>query len=334
MLKGFSIGNMDGLKILKDTSDRRGFYIGGDMLGTGSEIFGKSRNIEIGFVDWGKKFYALRCKNEADCDQSLNEWVLDNIYIHDFDISDTDSQGFYFGSTDPAGTTRKIMCNGKEMLYKPSPLGRIRIADGTVSNTGRPGIQLSGASEGLSEIWNVKVFNTGLQLDDAQGTGISLGGMTRAYVHDCEVDSTLSWGIASIGATYARIENNIVSNTGKNSKGTLPWPSNILTDTRTTKPFTTTTIIIKGNKLGSVGVNQKANIEIGDTAKSMNTDNIVENNTVDGKPAVVEVRDGVIINGGKPPVVVDPPPVVVPPPAKTIKKITIEYSDNSIEVKP
>lgn len=306
--------------------------------GTGVSINKKSAHIKVLGVEVFSKNYGCLIKNEAQEDDSINypNWWLDDILVQDCYFHDLDSQGFYMGSTDPNNLDRPITINGKPEYPDPTRLSNIRILNNVVKNTGRPGIQLSGAMRGENEIAFNDVSNTGLQMDDAQGAGISLGGYTRGKIHDNKIRNTLTWGIASLGGSgLIEIYNNDIDLSGVNSKGSLPWPSNILTDTRTTDPKELTTVVIKNNKLGSVGKDQKNNIEIHDTKGSMSKESVVSGNKVGDKDAVFSMDAGIIVNGTgttTPPVI----PPVIPPvtPIKTISRvITITiYTDGTSKI--
>lgn len=305
--------------------------------GTGVSINKKSAHIKVLGVEVFSKNYGCLIKNEAQEDDSINypNWWLDDILVQDCYFHDLDSQGFYMGSTDPNNLDRPITINGKLEYPDPTRLSNIRILNNIVKNTGRPGIQLSGAMRGENEIAFNDVSNTGLQMDDAQGTGISLGGYTRGKIHDNKIRNTLTWGIASLGGSgLLEIYNNDIDDTGVNSKGTLKWPSAIHINTATTDPVDLTTFVIKNNKVGKIGSEQTAHITVDKRFDTYTKDNVISGNTTqDGNPAVAKIESGIVVNGtGTTTPPVTPPPVT---PTKTIiKTITLTvYSDGSIDIK-
>lgn len=303
--------------------------------GTGVSINKKSAHIKVLGVEVFSKNYGCLIKNEAQEDDSINypNWWLDDILVQDCYFHDLDSQGFYMGSTDPNNLDRPITINGKLEYPDPTRLSNIRILNNIVKNTGRPGIQLSGAMRGENEIAFNDVSNTGLQMDDAQGTGISLGGYTRGKIHDNKIRNTLTWGIASLGGSgLLEIYNNDIDDTGVNSKGTLKWPSAIHINTATTDPVDLTTFVIKNNKVGRIGSEQTAHITVDKRFDTYTKENVISGNTTqDGKPAVAKVEAGIVVNGTG----TTTPPVVTPPvtPAKKLIKTILVYDDFSIEVK-
>ncbi len=290
---GFDIEHSQYVKITGSGSrERYGFRIKGSS-GTALSIHGKSAHIEA------ERFYVEDCtfgcwiKNEADCDTSVNNWVLDQISIHDFEMRKIRIEGMYMGSTDPNNFSRPKNCNGQMYHYRPSRLGNIKVFNGKIDGTGRPAIMLSNASVGLSEIYNNVVTNVGLEYNDQQGTGIAIGGYTRAFVHHNTVRNTYTWGIASLGGSgLVRIENNTVDSSGYLHGRSLNWPQNIVIDTRPTNPVDSTRFLVKNNRVSNPGASVK-NIEVWSTLPTYGRGNIICNNTEKGKPARLGIAPGV-----------------------------------------
>lgn len=334
--RGFGMNDVQNIKIVGSAG--YGFFIQGiEKSGSGVSIGRHSSNIEISGVEIANKNYGFWIKNEADCDVTLNypNWTLDNIKVHDCYIRQMDSQGFYMGSTDPNNLDRSITCNGVTRNYAPTRLGNIKIYNNIIDSTGRPGIQLSGAMTGNNEIYGNKISNCGLQYDDAQGTGISLGGYTRAYVHDNIITNTYTWGIASLGGSgLVRIENNTINNSGWVGTKSTTWATNIAVDTRTTSPVDSTTFKIKNNKLGA-HTHPSLNMTVADLRRSMSKiGNEICNNTIGTSTTLgkFEVETGIVYSTCG----TTTPPVVIPPvtPIKTVSKIiTITiYTDGTSKI--
>lgn len=290
---GIDINNSRYIKVTGSGSkDKFGFRITGSGGGAIS-IHGKSANVEVERVYVADCAFGCWIKNEASCDSSMNSWVLDHVSVHDFEMHRMAIEGFYMGSTDPNNFTRPIYCNGVQKFNKPSKLGNIKIYNGLIDGTGRPAIMLSNASVGMSEIYNNVVMNIGREFNDQQGTGISLGGYTRAYVHHNKIRNTYSWGIASLGGSgLIRIENNSIDSSGYLDGRTLNWPQNIAVDTRQTIPVDSTTFIIRNNTVSNPGRDVK-NIQVWSTLPTYTVGNIICGNTSKGKPALVDVVAGV-----------------------------------------
>jgi hypothetical protein len=274
------------------SSERYGFQIIGSPQ-VALVINGKSAHIEAERFYVRESMFGCWIKNEADCDTSINNWVMDDMSIHDFEMHKIAIEGFYMGSTDPNNFTRPKNCNGVQQHYRPSRLGNIKVYNGIIDGTGRPAIMLSNAQVGMSEIYNNVIRNVGREYNDQQGTGISIGGYTRAYVHHNKISNTYTWGIASLGGSgLLRIENNIIDSSGYLDGRSLTWPQNIMIDTRPTIPVDSTSFIIRNNTVSNPG-KQVKHIEIFSTHKTYGRDNIICNNKSKGKPAGVMVSKGI-----------------------------------------
>jgi hypothetical protein len=246
---------------------------------TALAIRGRSDNIEVERFYVTDAMFGCWVKNEANCDSSINNWVLHDISIHDYEMHDIKIEGFYMGSTDPDNVSRPINCNGTQQFYKPSKLGNIKVYNGIIDGTGRPAILLCNAAYGMSEIYNNVVSNVGREYNDQQGTGIVIGTYTRAYIHHNTVKNTYTWGIASLGGSgLVRIENNRIDSSGYLEGKTLPWPQNILIDTRPTTPVDSTRFIIANNIVSHPASNAE-NIYVGRTVNSFAVGNVVCNNS-------------------------------------------------------
>jgi hypothetical protein len=314
---GFGITNCTYLKITgSGSNDQYGFKIKdtkADAGGPGVSITGKSAFVEVERLFINHKEYGFWIKNEADCDESLNypNWWIDGIHVHDCYIRQMDSQGFYMGTTDPNNLDRPIVCNGVTQYYTPTRLRNIRIINNIIDSTGRPGIQLSVAMQGANEIAYNKVSNTGFQFDDAQGTGISLGGYTRAYVHHNTIRRTWTWGIASLGGSgLLRIEDNDIDSSGYLAGKTLPGYSPIIISTRTTTPTDSTYFQINKNSLGISTAPYYIGVD--DPKKSMGkVGNGIQSNTAKKGSIVLSVESGIQYAGG---------PIVVTYQSKAVSK--------------
>jgi hypothetical protein len=159
---------------------------------------------------------------------------------------------------------------------------------------------LCNAQFGMSEIYNNVISNVGREFNDQQGTGISLGMYTRAYVHHNTIKNTYTWGIASLGGSgLIRIENNKVDSSGYLDGKTLKWPENIMIDTRATNPVDSTKFIVINNQVNHPGGDVK-NVQIWQTFTTYHlAGNVICNNTSDGQPATVGVASGVKWNSCK-----------------------------------
>lgn len=299
MKDGIAFENVQYVKVLGNLGgDEYGFRVEDNDADPNNVAIGiakKSKNVEVSHVYVTNAEYGCWIKNEAECDTTINypNWWLDSISVHDCYFRGMDSQGFYMGSTDPNNLDRSITCDSSGFSvtkwYTPTRLRNIKIYNNIIDSTGRPGIQLSAGMEGVNEIYGNTISNVGLQYDDAQGAGISLGGYTRALVYNNNVKKTLTWGIVALGASgLSKIYNNTVDSSGRLGDTTVLWPSNIHVDTRTTTPVDSTTVEIYDNILDNPG-SSSYNITMSDLRGTMGHDNIVCNNTDNGSPATLSI---------------------------------------------
>lgn len=287
---GFSVEDCQYLKITGSGSkDQYGFNVEGTG-GVACVIGKRSSDIEVSRLSVRNSEYGFWIKNEADCDSTINNWVLNNISVHHCLFRNLSSQAFYAGTT-AANGERPIVCNGVQVFPKPGRLGNIKIYNNDIDSTGRSGIQLSAASAGMSEIYNNKIRHSGRQMNDQQGNGIALGSYTRAYVHHNDIKHTLTNGISCFGSGLVRIENNTVDSSGFLHGQKLAWPWNILVDTRETIPADSIRVVIKNNRLGIAG--NKEHIYLGKTFNTWAAGNEICNNTVKGKPARIHTDPGI-----------------------------------------
>jgi hypothetical protein len=314
---GIDIHNGTYIKVTgSGTSDKYGIYInqgqpGGKLGGgVGLNISEKSAHIEFERFWVDSAQYGAWAKNEHFCDSALITWVLDDIHVHDFKMTNLDQHGFYYGATEPFNKTRPSSCNGVNVYLDPSRLGNIRIHDGIIRNIGKNGVMVSLAMTGTNEIYNMDIDSTGNQLQQDQGTGISLG-YTNAYVHDNKVKNTWLWGIVAFGGSV-RIENNTVDSSGWNAakKQRLNWPQNIRVQPLAVD---SSTFIIKNNILSNPG-SDVASIQVYGGPWLTNKNVICGNKNKSGSDATMKTDVGVVFKGCD----VTPPPPPPPAPSKQV----------------
>lgn len=307
VIVSFSLEHCTYVKIIGTSSNGYGFASG--TLG----IQGRSANIEATNIDIDGGDFGIWLKNEANCDPTLQypNWFIDHIDIHHCRIRNIRYEGIYGGSTDPNALwldRNAIVCNGvpaTQGQYKPTRMGNIHIHHNIFDKTGRAAIQLSGAELGMSEIDNNIITNSGLEISDGQGNGINIGLYSKVYVHDNDIDYTYVWGIASLGGTDVRIENNRINHSGllpasatrDGLTHSLAWPWAIIVSTRNTIPVQNTSFVIKNNLIGSKGSAQSYDIEVDDNYgnyPNFNRNNVIYGNTLmSGGPAVISVTNGI-----------------------------------------
>ncbi|GGB00851.1 PKD domain-containing protein [Puia dinghuensis] len=186
-------------------------------------VTGRSKHVEIDSISIHNTGLGIQIQTDPDCADSLDypNWVLDSMFIHDNRIVGVWNEGMYIGNTSPDNAPydhRPVTCNNVTVYPIPMKNGYTKIWNNYVDSTGRGGIQLSDADSGISEIAFNTVKHSGMNGDDAQGTGISVGLYSHAYIHDNTISNTYTWAIASIGACGTniplRIENNHTDSSG------------------------------------------------------------------------------------------------------------------------
>jgi parallel beta-helix repeat protein len=170
--------------------------------------------------------------------------------IHHNHIDGMGQSGMYLGSTDPNGG-RTITCGGAVTSPWPLRLGNFQIHNNVVENTNRTGIQLSGAEFGTSAIHDNTIRRTGLELNNQQGSGIALGGYTRADVLNNTIQESYNAGILVLGAGPVTVRGNSISNSGNVAGNTAPGMAGIMVDVRPTTPFTRLQLTIRNNTIGA-----------------------------------------------------------------------------------
>jgi hypothetical protein len=259
MTQGINMKNCSNIKITGSGSSHfYGFHVynpaANDNAGVAICIQGRSRNIETERVSVRKKTYGAWIKQDPGCIDSLNypNWKMDNITIHDSKFVNIGQDCIYAGNTDPVGF-RTVMCNGVPRNPVPIRLSNIHLYNLIIDSCMRTGIQLSGCDSGYNSIHDNIVTRCGYELNEQQGTGISLGGMTRnTYVYNNTIISTYLYGILSVGVGDNYIENNFIDSTGylDGIINQVTKPNSIFLDTRQTLPFDSSRIIVKNNRIG------------------------------------------------------------------------------------
>lgn len=211
-VQGVYSGNLQGIKIHCPVPN-----VGVPIVIRGKSAHNKIFGVEAsgGTGGFWIKTEVSDVQNLYHCDASyFYPSHIDDIeiaYCHIFDIG---GDGFYLGDTDPYGTSRTTNCVG-HTLPRPQGLSNIQIHDNVIERINRTGIQLSGGDLGVNRIYNNTISQTGLELNNTQGSGIFIGGATA----NCEVDhntiaGTWDHGISSYGIGNISIHDNTISNTG------------------------------------------------------------------------------------------------------------------------
>lgn len=215
-----------GFKIQFDPNNITGDF----RNGVGLQITELSKVVEINNVFINHTIFGMPIKQSPGCPDSVNypNWVMDSITVHDCYIRQVGLEGVYDGDTSPdnsptSSDPRPVHCaigpNPDSVIYpRPIRSSHHSFFNNIIDSTERGGIQISGHSGSIAQVYNNTVRHSGLDGDEQQGTGISLGGYTRAYVHDNIISTNTTWGFASLGASGTniplRVENNTFDSIG------------------------------------------------------------------------------------------------------------------------
>jgi len=307
-LTGSGSSDFYGIKVHNPADD--------DQNGVAVAIMGRSRSIEVERIDVHKKTYGAWIKQDPGCVDSINypSWHMDNIKFHDSRFKNIGQDCIYAGNTDPIGS-RPVYCNGVETHPIPMRLSNISIYNLIIDSCNRTGIQLGGADSGYNAIYNNIVTRCGYELNQQQGTGISIGGMTtNCHVYGNKIRQTFLYGILALGIGTNYVENNDIDSSGYlgNIVNTISQPGSIYVDTRPTIPFDSSRFVIRNNRLGKNASQGNHDIFFEKTIESYAAWNLICNNTRrDGiTPATFYLRQGIHWNDCGPEPVGNRPPVV------------------------
>lgn len=304
MTKGLDVKHSTNIKITGTGSSSvfYGFNVDNplpDFNGVAIAITGRCKNIEVENVSVYRKTYGSWIKEDGSCLDSLNypNWWMDNIRMHDCKFVNIGQSAIYAGNTAPTGT-RPVDCNGNTTYPIPMRLSNIQLYNNIIDSTMRSGIQLGGADSGYNAIYNNIISRCGYELNQQQGTGISIGGMTKnCHVYNNTIKNTFLYGIMCLGAGTNYIENNIIDSSGylDGIPNTPSMANGIFVDTRQTVPFDSAKVIIQNNKIGRSVSGHDHNIFLNQSYYTYAAGNKICNNTkLDGvTPAKYYVQPGI-----------------------------------------
>jgi hypothetical protein len=183
-------------------------------------IQGRSSNIEVDKIRAENIWYGVQAKTDPPqdphCDSMYNypNWIMDSIHIHHSFFKNTLQDVLYLGNTDPFGE-RSYKCNGRTVNFIPMRIANFNIHHNRIWIANRTGIMLSGAETGHNHINNNHISDMGYEFNQHQGTGISLGGMTRnTHVYNNRIRNTFLYGIFDLAAGMNFIYNNYIDSSG------------------------------------------------------------------------------------------------------------------------
>jgi hypothetical protein len=184
MTNGFQFIGCRGIKLTG--SGAIGVQYGFKIVGNGGGVPVTYQDtcscMEADSMDISNCLSAFWCKNEQDCRPGINyPFGLFHIYVHDCYMHHCQAGGdmMYFGSTDPYGVSRSIVCNGVIVHPRPSRLGWIRISNNIIDSAGRQAIQINNGDTGYIVISGNQIRRAGWGMEVNQGNGIFIGQGTK-----------------------------------------------------------------------------------------------------------------------------------------------------------
>jgi hypothetical protein len=160
----------------------RGIYINQESLGGSGvavSVAGYSKKFLFKGIEVDTAGYGSWLKNEHFCDPGLTDWLLDSVEWDDFEMHHLEQHGFYYGPTEQINVSRPVTCDDGTHYYNPSQIGHVKIHDGYIHNIGKNGVMISNHTGDTALVYNMIIDTTGFELQEDQGTGISIGGRTR-----------------------------------------------------------------------------------------------------------------------------------------------------------
>jgi hypothetical protein len=252
MQNGFNFNSCTNIHITgTGTKDFYGFEIAGHTSGdVGVDINGRSTHITCNNIFIHDKTYGFWVKQEVEgtCDNNLYypNWYMDSIEIFSCKVKDVNQEGMYLGST---GENADRL-NGCGLKPYPMRLSNISIHDNIVDSTGRGGIMLSGADNGINSIYKNTITRCGFELNSYQGNGIVIGGNAYANIDNNSIKNTLCDGIWVLGVGTTRVRNNTIDSSGWLNGVYAGFMHGIAFDARPSYPFILSTFRIRGNTIG------------------------------------------------------------------------------------
>ena len=188
---------------------------------SGISVAGLSSDFEIDHMDISNVGFAgIIAKTDPQCDDPTTwreNFLMENIILHNNYIHDTEGEGMYIGATFGFETSSRV-CSGTQRFAHL--IDGLRIYDNIIENAGWDGLQVSVANNDV-EIYNNIIDGYGTLREGNQNYGLAIGSGTKAKVYnniilqDPENAIDLQRGISIIdGITGLIIYNNIIERPG------------------------------------------------------------------------------------------------------------------------
>lgn len=192
-----------------DSDVRYGFKVNNTITGSGVSVSSLSTDFEIDHVEISNTHFAgLIIKTDPVCNdpQTWREnFLMENVIVHDNYIHDTRGEGLYIGFT------KFIKCDG-DTIYGHA-LKNLKVFNNIVERTGWDGIQISNANEGC-EIYGNTVQNYAVLNAGSHKHGLLMGGYTSGKVYGNYINHGAGPGITTFGFGDVDVYNNVIVEAG------------------------------------------------------------------------------------------------------------------------
>jgi hypothetical protein len=188
---------------------------------SGVSVANLSSDFELDHLDISNTGFAgIIAKTDPKCDDPTTwreNFLMENILIHDNFIHETEGEGMYIGGTFGYENSSRE-CDGIDTFAHL--IHHVRIYNNIVENSGWDGFQISLCEEDVKVYDNV-IMNYGTRLEGNQNYGLAVGAGTRAEIYNNKITQSeayttpLQRGISVIDAlTGSVFYNNIIEGSG------------------------------------------------------------------------------------------------------------------------
>lgn len=175
--------------------------------GAGIGISARTDHFEMEYVEiCNTSGPGLMCKTEPDCLVSANNYVQEDISIHDNYIHHTGTEGMYIGSTAFEGM--RLLCDSAHRLIMPPTIKHLRVYNNLVEYTGWDGIQISMATDVYCSDNTIRYDSR--KNEAWQNCGLIIGGGAEGVFRNNLIEHGLGYGINCFGRHDVAITGNTV----------------------------------------------------------------------------------------------------------------------------
>jgi hypothetical protein len=275
-----------------DGGTDKNFYIKG-ANGVALGFKGTCANITIKGVKVENCYSFLWFKTEVNEQQFANwtywtknadgtitaNFVMDGLTVDNFEFNHCNFDGLYVGSTGQKAD-RPVVIDGVTYYPFPVKVKNIKFNNGTINDSARTGLQVSGLIGQGSYLKNVMISNSGTGREAYQGASFRLGfnSPDGFEISGCTFDGSFLYNVQTMCGGNLIFKNNIVKNSCK--VGGIPNVEKMAAVEIDTFNQFPAKIDVQGNTID--GSNNNVSIVVYGSKTSLSKDSIVTNNTIQG----------------------------------------------------